>query len=202
MIRKFALALFLFITAAVIAVLAVAGTRPATYHVERTTTTAAPPQTVYTLVNDLNRFHEWSPWQKLDPAMKTSVEGAGTEVGSSYSWAGNDEVGEGRMTITETMPANHVAMKLEFLKPWKSTSDIHLRIAPEGDGSKVTWAMDGNNNLMSKVMSLFMSMDSMIGKDFENGLANLKQVAEAPAAIPAAGAAMTVTRDSTAAPTH
>jgi hypothetical protein len=206
MVRKIALTLFLLITAAVIAILAIAGIRPATYHVERNTLTSAPPQTVFAIVNDLNRFHEWSPWQKLDPAMKTSIEGSGIGAGSAYSWTGNDQVGEGRMSIMASTPANHVAMKLEFLKPWKSTSDVNFRIVPEGDGTRVTWAMDGNNNFMAKVMTLFMSMDNMIGRDFDRGLANLKQVSEsaaaAPAAAPAAPPADSTARDSAAAATH
>ena len=186
MIRKAALALFLLITATTIALLAIAGTRPAAFHVERSTTTSAPPQAVFAIVNDLHRYPEWSPWQKLDPAMRSAIEGSGVGPGSSYTWAGNDQVGEGRMTITASAPANHVALRLEFLKPWKSTSDVHLRILPEGDGSRVTWAMDGTNNFMAKVMTLFMSMDSMLGKDFENGLANLKRVSEATPPAPAA----------------
>src|SRR5258706_10716431 len=107
MIRKAALALFLFITAAVIALLAIAGTRPATFHVERSTITSAPPPVVFAIVNDLHRFPEWSPWQKLDPAMRSAVEGPGVGPGSSYTWTGNDQVGEGRMTITESVPTNH-----------------------------------------------------------------------------------------------
>lgn len=186
MIRKLAVSLFLLITAAVIAILAIAGARPGSFHVERSMTTTAPPRTVFAIVNDLNRFHEWSPWQKLDPAMKSAVQssGAGTgsvgSVGAMYSWTGNDEVGEGRMTITESRPPNHVALKLEFRKPFRSTNDVHFRIAPEGAGSRVTWAMDGTNNFTVKVMSLFMSMDSVLGRDLSSGLANLKQLSERP----------------------
>jgi polyketide cyclase/dehydrase/lipid transport protein len=189
MIRKAALALFLLITATTIALLAIAGTRPAAFHVERSATTSAPPQAVFEIVNDLHRFPDWSPWQKLDPAMRSAVEGSGVGPGSSYSWAGNDQVGEGRMTITASTPSNHVELRLEFRKPWKSTSDVQLRILPDGEGSQVTWAMDGTNNFMAKVMTLFMSMDSMLGKDFESGLANLKRVSEAAPPAPAAAAA-------------
>jgi len=189
MIRQAALALFLFITAAVIALLAIAGTRPATFHVERSTTTSAPPQAVFAIVNDLHRYPDWSPWQKLDPAMRSSLEGPGVGPGSSYTWAGNDQVGEGRMTITESTPPDDVTLRLQFLKPWKSTSEVHLHIVPEGDGSRVTWAIDGTNDFMAKVMTLFMSMDTMLGRDFESGLANLRRVSEAAGATPAEAAA-------------
>ncbi len=193
MIQKAALALFLLITAAVIAILAIAGTRPASYHVERSIMTAATPEVVHGLINDFHRFPEWSPWQELDPKMTTKIDGSGIGVGSSYYWVGNNDVGEGRMTISQSTPASHVAMKLEFMKPFASTSEVHFRIAPEGAGSNVTWAMDGTNNFMAKVMTLFMSMDGMIGKDFEKGLGKLKTLAEA---APASGRAAA---DSTAA---
>ena len=133
---------------------------------------------MYTVLNDMHRFPEWSPWQELDPAMKITHEGPPTGVGAKYTWVGNKDVGEGRMTITESTPNTSVVQKLEFIKPWTSTCDVHLTIAPEGDGSKVTWAMDGNNDTMSKVMGLFMNMDQMVGKDFEKGLGKLKTLTE------------------------
>jgi hypothetical protein len=184
MIRQVALALFLFITAAVIALLAIAGTRPATFHVERSLITSAPPQAVFAIVNDLHRFPEWSPWQRLDPAMRSSLEGSGVGPGSTYVWAGNDEVGEGRMTITESVPTELVTLRLQFLRPWKSMSEVHLGIVPDGDGSRVTWAMDGTNDFKAKVMTLFMSMDELLGKDLEGGLVNLKRVSEAAPSVP------------------
>ncbi len=185
MIRKIALTLFVVITVAIVAILGLASTKPATYHVERSLTMAAPPQTVYAVLNDLHRFPEWSPWQKLDPAMKITHDGPPSGVGAKYHWVGNKDVGEGRMTITGSTPFESVEEKLEFLKPWESTSDVRFSIAPDAAGTKVTWAMDGNNDFMAKVMTVFMSMDAMIGKDFDAGLANLKRVTEsepAPAA--------------------
>jgi len=179
MLKKLALSLFLLITISVIAVLSIAATRPATFHVERSLSMAAPPEAVFAVLNDMHRFHEWSPWQKLDPAMKITYEGPSSGAGASYSWVGNKEVGEGRMTILDATPSTSVTQKLEFIKPFVSTCAVHINIAPDGDGSRVTWAIDGNNNYVSKVMCLFVSMDAMMGKDFEAGLANLKQVAEA-----------------------
>ena len=38
--------------------------------------------------------------------------------------------------------------------------------------------MYGPNLFMTKVMTIFVSMDKMVGKDFEKGLASLKQAAE------------------------
>ena len=176
MIRKLALGLFALIAVACIALFAVASTRPDTYHVERSAVLAAPPATVHAVLEDLHRFHEWSPWQKLDPAMKVTYEGPATGVGSSLAWAGNHEAGEGRMTITESTPPSSVTEKLEFLKPFPSVCDIRFTMTPEGEGTKVTWTMDGKADMMTKLMSLFASMDAMVGKDFEEGLANLGRV--------------------------
>lgn len=181
MIKKAALFLFLFVTAAVIAVLAIAATRPAKYHVERSAVSTAPPEAVFGFLNDLHRFRDWSPWEKLDPNMKVDFSGPEEGVGASYHWVGNKDVGEGRMSITESEPSSHVGMKLEFIKPFASTCDVRLALLPEGGGSRITWSMDGDNNFVSKVMCLFVSMDKMVGKDFETGLANLKSVAEASA---------------------
>jgi hypothetical protein len=189
MLKKIALSLFVIITLAIVAMLSIAATRPATYHVERSQSMAASPDAVFAVLNDMHRFHEWSPWQKVDPAMQSTFGGPPSGVGASLSWVGNDQVGEGRMTTTEINPPGSLTQKLEFLKPFKSECMVHYTIAPENDGSRVTWAMDGNNNYVSKIMCLFVSMDAMIGKDFVAGLTNLKQLAEAEPAQSAASAA-------------
>jgi carbon monoxide dehydrogenase subunit G len=157
-----------------------AATRPNTYHVERFTAVSATPEAVLSVVGDFQRFGEWSPWEKLDPAMKKTFEGEAGQVGASYAWAGNKQVGEGKMTITDIQP-DRVTMRLDFIKPWESTSTTSFTAVPDGANTKVTWSMDGTHNFMSKVMGVFMSMDKMIGKDFEAGLARLKPVAEAVA---------------------
>lgn len=197
MLKKIAITLFSVITLAVLAILALAATRPPTYHVERSISTSAAPRAVFDVLNDLHRFPEWSPWQKLDPAMKITFEGPSSGVGASYSWSGTKKVGEGRMTITEATPPQSLSEKLEFLKPFQSTCAVHFLIAPEGEGTRITWGIDGNNDFISKVMSLFASMDQMMGKDFEAGLASLKQVSEAAAA---AGTATTGGADPRAGP--
>jgi hypothetical protein len=168
-------------------------TRPATYHVERSTAMAAPPENAFAQVNDFHAWPAWSPWEKLDPQMKKNFEGPPAGVGSKYAWAGNDQVGEGRMTIEKSEKPSTVGIKLEFLKPFESTSTTTFTFAPAAGGSKVTWAMDGENDFMGKAASLFMDMDKMIGADFEKGLAAMKTAAEsAPKAAPAAPAAPAV----------
>lgn len=173
--------------AAVIAVLLVViATRPDTYHVERSKTISASPDAIYGHVADFRKWNAWSPWEKLDPAMKKTYGGTQGAVGATYAWVGNDEAGTGDMTIASAEPGKHVEIDLHFIKPFEDRSKTRFKFEPEGKDTKVTWYMDGNNNFISKAMCLFMDMDKMIGKDFEKGLDSMKQVAEAAPAPAAA----------------
>lgn len=191
--KKILLGIVVVVVVLVLGVVAVAMTKPTHYHVVRSATLKADPATVFAKIDDLHAFPSWSPWQKLDPAMQTTYSGAERGVGAVYEWKGNKDAGEGRMSITESVPNEHVAMKLEFLKPFASTATVALKLAPEGEGTKVEWSMDGENDFFGKIMCVFMDMDQMIGKDFSEGLANLDRVSSEAAA---AGAAA----DTTAAP--
>lgn len=177
--------------ALVVVLLIVIATRPSTYHVERSATISAPPETVFAQVADFKKWDAWSPWSKLDPNMKTTFDGTQGTVGATYAWTGNDDVGEGKMTLTAVDPNKRVDIKLEFIKPFASTAQNGFKFEPAGKDTKVTWFMDGTNDFMGKAMCLVMDMDQMIGKDFEKGLADMKKVAEAapaqaPEAVPAA----------------
>jgi len=179
----------LLVVAALIAVLlATIASRPGSYQVERSASAAAPPEVVYAQVSDFGRWAQWSPWAKLDPNMKTTLTGTPASVGHGYAWAGNDKVGEGRMTITEAAPGSRVGIKLEFLKPFASTSPTSFTLAPDGGGTRITWKMTGTNDFMGKAFSLFMDFEKMIGGDFDRGLAQLKAVSEAAARQAAAPA--------------
>jgi hypothetical protein len=161
-------------------------TRPDAYHVERSATVDAPAATVFAQVDDFSVWKEWSPWEKKDPAMKRTVSTPPAGVGATYAWEGNKEVGKGKMTITDAKPGEKVAEKLEFIEPFKSQADITFTLGAESPTStKVTWAMDGKHNFISKAFAVIKPMDAMIGKDFEDGLANLKKVAEAKKPPPA-----------------
>jgi len=153
--------------------------QPSTYSVQRTATFKAAPDITFALVNDFHRWGEWSPWDKLDPNQKTTFEGAATGVGAKYGWSGNDQVGEGRMTIEESKVNELVRIKLEFIRPWASTSPTTFTFAPAPEGVSVTWKMDGTNDFMGKAFSLFMNMDAMLGRDFDSGLAAMGKIAEA-----------------------
>lgn len=149
------------------------------YSVTRRATIAAPPPTVFAQVNDFHNWEAWSPWAKLDPSMKQSFQGAPSGTGAMYSWVGDKKVGEGRMTITESRLSDLVRIKLEFIKPFASTADTEFTFKPDGGQTAVTWSMSGQKNFMAKAFGLFVSMDKMIGGDFEKGLAQMKTVVEA-----------------------
>jgi len=138
----------------------------------------APPAVVYNLISDFHNWNAWSPWARLDPNMKQTFEGPPSGTGAKYSWAGNKDAGEGRMTIAEAVPNNGVRIDMSFLKPFPSTSTIHFTLRPEGSGTSVQWAMEGNNNFTLKAMGLFYGMDKMVGPDFEKGLAQMKAESE------------------------
>ena len=174
--------------AAVLALLVIViALQPATFHIERSVTMTAPPEAALAQVNDFHAWSAWSPWEKLDPNMTRSYDGAPAGVGAKYAWVGNKEVGEGRMTIEKSSPAQ-VVIKLEFLKPFQATNTATFTFVKTPEGNKTTWAMDGSNNFVGKAFHLVMNMDKMIGPDFERGLAGMKAAAEA-AAKPAVTAA-------------
>ena len=162
----------------VIAFLIVVALQPAEFRIERSQRMDAPPYVVFNLLNNFHRWPAWSPWEKLDPNMQKKHAGPEFGTGASYEWTGNDEVGQGRMTITESVPAKRVVIKLEFVAPWEATNTTVFTLTPEGKAVDVTWAMEGHNNFMAKAASLFMDLDQLVGKDFERGLTTLKQVAE------------------------
>ena len=173
-----------------VAFLGVVATRPDSYHVERSTEVKAAPEAVFATVGDLKTFPQWSPWQKRDPNVKTTISSPSTGVGATYAWEGNKDVGKGRMTITESTAPVRTREKLEFIEPFASVAEASFEIKPAGaGGSTITWSMDGKNNFMGKAFSLFMDMDKMIGKDFEDGLASLKKLIESQPSAPAAAAA-------------
>ncbi len=170
-----------FLAVLILLFLGFVATRPDTYHVERSITIAAPAASVFGLVADFREWPKWSPWEKLDPAMKRELTGPAGEVGSRYAWVGNDKVGEGNMTLTEVQPPNRMAMRLEFIKPFHDISTATFTCAESAGSTRITWAMDGKFTFLSKLFCLFMPMDKTVGGDFEKGLAQLKQLGEASA---------------------
>jgi hypothetical protein len=162
----------------VAALLAYAATKPDTFRIQRAANIKAPPEKIFVQINDLHRWGSWSPWEKLDPAMKRTYGGAVQRKGAVYEWDGNQNVGKGRMEITDTSPPSKVVIKLDFVKPFEAHNIAEFTLEAKGDLTNVTWAMHGPNPYLAKVVHTIFSMDSMVGKQFETGLANLKSIAE------------------------
>jgi Polyketide cyclase / dehydrase and lipid transport len=171
---------FLLLLVAILGGLAVLiSQRPNTFRVSRRATIKAPAYVVFDNINELRKWEAWSPWAKLDPNATNSFSGPAAGVGASMAWAGNNKVGVGRMTVTQSRPAEFVGMKLEFEKPMKAVNTTEFMLTPTGEETNVSWTMTGTNNFVGKAFGLFMNFDKMVGGQFEKGLASLKTVAEA-----------------------
>lgn len=155
--------------------------QPGDFRVARSTLMLAPPPAVFAQVNDFHKWNAWNPWGRIDPAMKQNYDGAPAGPGAVYTWTGNKEVGEGRMTITDSQPNDLIRVKLEFFKPFAATNTAEFTFVPEGNQTRVTWSMFGEKNFMAKAIHLFMNMDKMIGGQFEKGLTDMKAAAEGAA---------------------
>ena len=153
--------------------------QPAEYRVTRTGSMKAPAAVVFAQVNDMHLWQAWSPWAKIDPAAKYTYEGPAAGTGAGFRWVGNSEVGEGRMTITESRANEFIRFHLEFFKPMAGISAAEFTFKSEGNQTSVTWTMTGKKNFISKAFCLFLSMDKMVGGQFESGLASMKSIVEA-----------------------
>ena len=162
----------------VAAVLIYAATKPDRFRIQRTASISAPAEKIFPLINDFHTWSVWSPWEKLDLAMKKTHSGAPQGKGAVLEWDGNKDVGTGRMEVLESIPSSKILIKLDFLKPFEAHNQAEFTLAPNTGSTQVTWAMYGPQPYIVKVMSLFCSMDKMVGGQFEKGLADLKALAE------------------------
>jgi len=176
MLRK----LLLGVVVLIAAVLLLATRQPDTFSVERRLVMNAPPERVFAQINDFHAWDAWSPWAKLDPAMQATYSGAAQGVGAVYEWRGNSDVGEGRMTIKSATAPSEVMIALDFLTPFESHNVTTFMLTPTGSGTEVIWSMKGNAEYATKLMTMFASMDKMVGPDFSTGLEQLKAVVERP----------------------
>jgi hypothetical protein len=175
MIKKILIGLVVIVVILVVVI----ALQSSTYHVERSATINAPAAVVFAQVNDFHNWNAWSPWAKIDPAMKQTFEGAPAGTGAIYTWTGNKEVGEGRMTITDSHPSDQIKINLEFVRPFAGTNTTVFTFKPQGNQTVVTWGMSGDKNFIAKAFHLVVNMDKMLGGDFEKGLAQMKSTAEA-----------------------
>jgi len=170
------IAIVLAIAIAIVLILAAA--KPNTFSVRRETTVKAPPEKIFPLINDFHQWGTWSPYESKDPAMKRIYSGAASGKGAVYAWEGNKNVGSGRMEILDAPAPSKVIIKLDFFTPFEGHNTAEFTMLPQGDATRLTWLMHGPAPFISKLMQVFMNMDRMIGKDFEVGLANLKQLTQ------------------------
>lgn len=154
--------------------------RPGRFRLARSTTIQAPADPVFRLVNDFHEWPAWSPWEKLDPHMQRTYEGANSGRNAGYRWEGNNKVGAGHMHIVESVPPERVAIRLQFFRPMRANNlTTFTFVAKSLEVTDVTWAMEGKNGFVAKIFTLFMDMEKLVGKDFERGLDQLKATAEA-----------------------
>jgi hypothetical protein len=167
------------VAAVIVVFLIVVALQPSDFKVERSATMRAPAPAAFAQVNDFQNWQAWSPWEKVDPALKRQFEGPKAGAGAVYAWQGNKDVGEGRMTIMESRPGELVRIKLEFFKPFAATNTAEFSFKPAGaDTTAVTWSMAGQNNFLSKAICLFVDMDRMVGGMFDQGLTQMKAIVE------------------------
>ncbi len=178
MFKKILLTVLVALAALVVVLVVVIAVQPLEFRITRTATMSAPPEIVFAQVNDFHKWVAWSPWEEIDPALKRTYDGEPAGTGAVYSWAGNADIGEGRMTVTESRPNEVIQIKLEFLKPIAATHTAEFTFRPQGDQTEVTWSMFGHNNFLAKAISLVMDMDQMVGGEFEKGLEQLRTVVE------------------------
>jgi len=166
------------IAVAIAVILILAATKPDTFRIERSTTINAPAEKIFAVLSDFHQWTGWSPWEHKDPALKRNFSGAERGKGAIYGWEGDKNVGTGRMEILEANAPSKLVIKLDFFKPFEAHNTAEFTMLPQGNATNVHWVMHGPAPFMSKVMGVFMSFDKLVGKDFEAGLANLKQLTE------------------------
>src|SRR5215469_13219216 len=149
------------IAVAIAAALALAASKPNTFAVRRSTTIAAPPERIFPMIDDLHAQSAWSPFEK-DPEMKRTHSGAPRGKGAVYEWDGNRQVGSGRIAITDTVPNSKVMLKLDMFRPFTAHNVVEFSLVPNGSGTNVSWAMQGSQPFMAKLMSTFINCDKMV----------------------------------------
>ena len=170
--------IFIIVVLAVGVVLIYAAIKPDAFRIERSVVIHAPADQIFPLINSLHQWEPWSPWEKMDPALRRIYSGANSGVGAAYEWQGNRDVGHGRMEIIESADPVKVVLKLHFIKPFEANNTVEFVLQQEAGGTRVTQAMYGPSPYLSRLMSLAFSMDKMVGSKYEEGLGNLKGLAE------------------------
>lgn len=152
--------------------------QPSEFKVTRSIEVRGAPQKIFDQINTLKNWDAWSPWAKIDPQATVHFAGPEAGIGSNFSWKGNDEVGEGTITISESVPSERIQYSLVFTQPFTASNTAQFSLIPKGESTEIIWSMWGENNFMAKAFSLFFNCDSIIGPQFEKGLHNIKAIVE------------------------
>ena len=163
---------------AIIGVLVYAATLSDTFEVQRSARINASPEKIFPLINNMHSMNTWNPFAEADPNIKINYTGPDSGKGARYQWTGDSKVGEGSIEVTDVSEPSRVALKLDMLKPLEGHNTVVFTLAPNGNGTDVTWAMSGERPFIGKVMDAVFNMDRMVGGQFEKGLAKLKAIAE------------------------
>ena len=174
MIKTIALSIVVLLAALLI----YAATKPDSFRIERTVAIKAPPEKLFALINDFHQWDSWSPWEKIDPALQRTYSGAASGKGAVYEWNGNKDIGQGRMEIVESSPSSKILLNLDFVTPFEAHNVVEFSLSADGDSTTVTQAMYGPSPYISKLMTIFFSMEKIVGDKYEEGLDNLKKLAE------------------------
>lgn len=166
------------IAVVVLLFLALVAAQPSQFRVSRSATISAPAAIVFAQVNDFHNWEAWSPWAKLDPNAKNTFSGPDSGVGAGFAWSGNNKIGAGRMTITESRPNELIHINLEFLRPMKASNLTEFTFKSDGGNTVMTWTMSGKNNFVAKVFHMVIDCSKMIGGQFDKGLAQIKSISE------------------------
>lgn len=156
-----------------------AAAKPNIFRIWRATSINASPDRIFALITDFHNWDAWSPYEKMDPAMKRNLSGKSRGKGAVYEWESNSsKAGTGRMELIESSPPSKAVIQLDLAKPFEICSIVEFTLEAKDDTIQVTWDMHGINPFIGKIMGIFYDRDRMVGKEFEEGLANLKTIAE------------------------
>ncbi|ODA65994.1 Polyketide cyclase / dehydrase and lipid transport [Methyloligella halotolerans] len=181
MIAKILITVLVVLAVGVTAVLAYAATKPDDFRYERSTVIAASAEAIFPYLNDFKLSQEWSPFEELDPDMERRMSEQTAGEGATYAWNGDSNAGEGKLTILESVPNERVTMDITFVRPMAGSSTVDYILTPQGDQTKMTWAMHGPQPYLAKLMSVFIDCEKMMTESFEKGFANLKREVEGKA---------------------
>lgn len=147
------------------------------YTMSRDITINARPGDVFAYLDELRRWQAWSPWAKLDPAARMTYSEPASGPDAFMDWEGNRKMGAGRLTVLEREPDRRLRYRLEFRRPMTDTAEAEFELKKAGDGTHVTWTMRGEQNLLGRILWLLFA-GRLVAGQFEEGLHNLKDVAE------------------------